>query len=115
MNRPFFAALFFISFSLPNLTALSTDSLHLIHLNGSSGLSLSFGLNHAVEYVGGSISVTNPWLLDRAAVSAGEFVLFRKDEYLPYYGLKLGLAGGSFMATSLIRLYGGRRVDGLAP
>lgn len=53
-------------------------------------------------------SVTTPWFFRKtAAIRAGGFVLWRNGaDWIPYYGAKLGLVGGSFMANGDIRLYG---------
>jgi len=53
-------------------------------------------------------NLTSPWFLfEKAAIRVSGNILFKADaQWKPYYAIRTGLIGGSFMQSADIRLYG---------
>ncbi len=73
----------------------------------SNSISIGSGLMNADGDFGLQGTFTSPWFKNSAAFRIGAFILYREaDLWTPYYGIKAGLLGGSFMVSADIRLYG---------
>ena len=76
--------------------------------NGTGGLSLGLSVQEWQDDFGSSLVLTSPWFLyEKAALRVSGTVLFKENtQWKPYYALRTGLLGGSFMQSADIRLYG---------
>lgn len=73
-----------------------------------NGFSFGAGLSQAAGDFGFQGTITSPWFFRNSmALRTDGFMLYNAaDSWTPYYGFKIGLIGGSFMASADIRLYG---------
>jgi len=76
--------------------------------NRSARASFGFSLQDWNQDFGMGISITSPWFLyQKASIKLSGNVLFKEDnQWEPYYAVRLGCIGGSFMESADIRLYG---------
>lgn len=76
--------------------------------NRTGALSVGFSIHEWEDDFGLGGTVTSPWFLwDHGALRMSGAVLFKENfDWQPYYSLRVGLVGGSFMKTAAIRLYG---------
>ncbi|HOJ99319.1 MAG TPA: hypothetical protein PLW34_07140 [Termitinemataceae bacterium] len=77
-------------------------------LNKTSALSVGFSIHEWEDDFGLGGTLTSPWFLwNHGALRLSGAVLFKENfDWQPYYSLRAGLVGGSFMKTAAIRLYG---------
>ncbi|AEJ20393.1 hypothetical protein [Gracilinema caldarium] len=74
----------------------------------TGNVSLGFSVQEWEDDLGMGLGLTSPWFLyEKAAIRVSGNVLFKTDnQWKPYYAIRTGLIGGSFMQSADIRLYG---------
>jgi len=71
------------------------------------GFAIGYGLTDGAGDFGSRLEITTPWILAGHAAARISGTLFWRDtNWKPYFTVRAGLIGASFMASSDIRLYG---------